>query len=107
MSLNDEMEDLSPWVNGKYIDLWSIGHLLGGLGIGILLYKLGIDFYTSFVGAGAGIILWEVFEKLYKDPEGWENRVVDAFIGIAGVVFGYLVMEYLDSIEQTYIHSTS
>jgi len=48
-----------------------------------------------------------VFEKLYKDPEGWENRVVDAFIGIAGVVFGYLVMEYLDSIEQTYIHSTS
>lgn len=93
MNSNDE---ISSWLNGKYIDLWSIGHFLGGVGIGIGMYKIGLNYYESFGFAGVGIISWEVFEELHKDPECWQNRVVDAVIGIVGVVFGYLVMEYLD-----------
>ena len=99
MNADEEMKNLCPWVNGKYIDLWSIGHFLGGVVGGIGAYKLGLNYYESFGSAGVGIISWEIFEELHKDPECWQNRVVDALIGIAGVVFSYLVMEYLDSIK--------
>lgn len=80
------------WVDGKYLDLWSVNHTLAGGVIAGPLYNLSIRFSYSFLIALVLIIGWEVYEAVRDIEETWQNRVTDTIVAIIG--FGILWMFY-------------
>ncbi len=75
------------WKNGKYLDLWSVNHVLAGSVIAWPLYKLGVPVVYNFGLAMLLIVGWEIYEIIYNIRETWQNRATDIITGIIGFVF--------------------
>lgn len=43
------VERTDIWREGKYLDLWSVPHVLSGISVALGLYILGFDFWAAFV----------------------------------------------------------
>lgn len=68
------------WKEGKYLDFWSIIHLVDGMfvaGIFILIgLKIEIGFLLSFIIS----VVWELVEP----PEAFWNKILDVITTMAG-----------------------
>lgn len=74
------------WVNGTYLDLWSVVHTLSGVFGGLVALFFSISFMVGFVAFCALAVLWEGFEYSIKVHETKRNRVTDVVLGAAGFV---------------------
>ena len=54
------------WTEGKYIDFWSIIHILSGILLGILLNLLGMNFWPALFTVIILAILFEIIETSLK-----------------------------------------
>jgi hypothetical protein len=72
------------WKHGKFVDLWSVVHLLAGFLLGGLFYLLGSQFLWSLIFALSIMLLWEVFELATGIIEESLNVIMDIIIGLAG-----------------------
>jgi hypothetical protein len=75
---------MNMWKHGKYIDTWSIVHLLSGVALGSGLYFLGYDFPSSFALSLAILLVWESFEWITNIIEPSINVAIDIIIGMTG-----------------------
>jgi hypothetical protein len=80
------------WTMRKYLDLWSVNHILAGS----ILASLFIFFNAPFLAAMAisfFILLgWEFYEITHKLHETIYNRICDMIVGMAGFfITNYLV----------------
>jgi hypothetical protein len=76
------------WKHGKYVDLWSVVHLLSGLMLCLGLFSLGYGFWSALVISLLLLIAWEGFEWLVGIIEPSPNVGVDLVIGFAGFLIG-------------------
>jgi len=78
------------WREGKWLDLWSIVHLLSGISLG-----LGISFFHFGAPASITIVFllltaYEMWEAMVKIAETPQNRFMDVVVGMASFLPTFL-----------------
>lgn len=82
------------WKEGRYIDLWSVNHILSGVVLAALLFNFSVGFWPAFIFATILFVGWEVYEVLVGIKEHTSNMVMDVVCDLAGflyVAFAYFV----------------
>ncbi|HYO45995.1 MAG TPA: hypothetical protein VEY33_04820 [Gemmatimonadota bacterium] len=74
-----------PWREGKYVDLWSVVHLLAGILLSSLLFRAGLSLFGAVAITLAALAGYEVVEKLAAVEEHATNRIVDILFGLGGL----------------------
>lgn len=70
--------------HGRFIDAWTIVHVMSGIVLGALGLLVGMDNPTLLVSTLALLFLYELFESLLGIVEDVENALSDVFFGFAG-----------------------
>ena len=84
------------WDEGKYIDLWTVPHIMSGVIMAGLFYWLGFGFWTNLLASAGLMVIWEFFE-LYAlgVHEHMTNKVSDVVTGLLGFAATYsLINKY-------------
>ena len=79
---NGKFERTDMWREGKWLDLWSVGHLLSGVSVGLAFYLLPFGNGASVVIAVLGFISYEMWEKIVGIEEASTNRCMDVVVGV-------------------------
>lgn len=80
------------WREGKWLDLWSVVHLLSGISIGLSFYFLHLGIFFSILFALLLMIsyeLWEIVEQIKETPT---NRFMDVIVGMAGFLPAFFIL---------------
>ena len=77
------------WREGKWLDTWSIVHLLSGITIGFFPRYLGLDTFSAYVIVFLLLVSYEMFEALAKIEETPQNRFMDVVVGMASFISVY------------------
>lgn len=78
------------WREGKFFDLWSVVHFLGGFAIGGALVYFGVEPYLAGAIGVALFAGWELFEVIVKIHEHGANRVSDLLVDYIGFFLAQL-----------------
>jgi len=84
------------WSEKKYIDTWSIPHLLAGVVLVGIFSWLGFSFWPNLILSFLLIIGWEFFELyILGIHEHYSNKVMDVILGIIGFFIMYaFILKY-------------
>jgi len=84
------------WEEGKYVDLWTIPHILAGVLLSGYLYWLDVPFWLNLLITLFIIIGWEFFELHFLNVhEHLSNKIMDVITGILGFFAMYsLIIKY-------------
>lgn len=80
------------WREGKWLDLWSVVHLLTGASIGFTFHLLPFDALSSTVIVLLALISYEMWEKIVEIEEAPTNRVMDVVVGMVSFIPIYLAL---------------
>lgn len=72
------------WSEAKYLDLWSIVHVLFGVMLGIVIPFFGFSFLVSVSIAVILLLAWELFESAVGIGEFAMNKFIDLLVGMIG-----------------------
>lgn len=73
------------WAEGKYVDLWSMPHILSGVIMGGVFNWLGFNFWLNLTVSAVLMISWEFFELYALDVhEHLSNKIMDVVTGLLG-----------------------
>lgn len=72
------------WKEGKYLDLWSVNHVLSGVVLGSLLLSFGVSLNSSLAVAIILFVGWEIAEIFMGIKEHTPNMVADVVCDLAG-----------------------
>ena len=89
--MNKEKWYLNIWDEGNYFDLWTVTHILAGLFFYGLFRIFNLDLEISFLFLMIFIILWEVYEVVFKIKESLGNKIIDFVLQI----FAFFLMHYV------------
>ena len=82
------------WAEGKYVDLWTIPHILSGVIMAGSFYWLGFSFWPNIISSIILMIGWEFFELHFLGiHEHLSNKVMDVVTGIIGffAMYGFII----------------
>src|SRR3989344_4038129 len=97
------------WREGKWVDLWSVVHLLSGVSTAFAIKWFGFGFAASAVIAFLLFVAYELWAAMVKIHETPQNRSMDvvagmvSFVPTANVVlatFGWLASRKAEEFEQ-------
>jgi len=80
------------WREGKWLDLWSVVHVLSGLLVGFFSYFVGIDALLGIVLAIVVFTVYELFEVYVEIEEAPTNRFMDVVIGMVGYIPAFFLI---------------
>lgn len=83
------------WREGKWLDLWSVVHVLSGLLLGFFFYYLHIHVILGLLLAVFLLVAYELFEKFVEIYEAPTNRFMDIVVGIAGYIPAFFLISPL------------
>ena len=70
------------WREGKWLDLWSVVHLLTGVSVGLGLYFVRFGAFASIVLALLSFVSYEMWEAMVHIEETPTNRFMDVVVGM-------------------------
>src|SRR3989344_3677947 len=79
------------WREGKWLDLWSVVHLLSGVSFGLSIGVLGLGTEASIIIVLLVFVLYETWEAMVKIKETPQNRFMDVVVGMASFVPTFLL----------------
>jgi hypothetical protein len=82
LTKDGQFERTDIWREGKWLDLWSVVHLLSGVSVGIGLPIFKFDAASVVLIALLGFIAYELWEAVVKIEETPQNRVMDVVLGM-------------------------
>lgn len=83
------------WREGKWLDLWSVVHMLSGLLVGFFFYYLKVHAIFGILLAVLVFIAYELFEifaEIYETPT---NRFMDVVVGMMGYIPAFFLISPL------------
>ena len=80
------------WKEGKYLDLWSLNHVLGGMLIAGIFIFLNIDLKLALILSFLITLSWEIYEVKKGLHEAPTNKVFDLLTNLLGVYLMYAVV---------------
>lgn len=83
---------------GKYVDFWSILHVLSGAAIGFYPRYFHFGMFATFVIVFLLLTMYEMFEVIAKIEEYPTNRVSDVVFGMIGFTPAYFLDQSLGSV---------
>lgn len=86
LTRDGRFERSDVWREGKWLDLWSVVHLLSGVSFGLALGVLGFGTTASVIIAFLSFVLYETWEAMVKIAETPQNRFMDVVVGMASFV---------------------
>lgn len=73
------------WAEGKWLDIWTLNHVLFGvISAHILLKLFYLPYFTALGLAITFYVVWEFIEVMTKAGEAPTNQFMDVLAGIAG-----------------------
>lgn len=72
------------WKEGRYVDLWSINHVISGIVLGSLLLSFSVPFGWALVVSLVLFVGWEIGETLAGIKEHMPNLIMDIVFDVAG-----------------------
>jgi len=90
---------------GKYIDLWSVPHVLSGVILAIIFNHLGMSFWLNFILSIIIMTWWEFFEEhVLNAREFLTNKIMDVVTGVIGFIIVYpFIIKYGFSVLFPYL----
>ena len=88
------------WWDGKFLDLWSIPHLLFGIVTILLFNQIGLDLVGGLFLTLLIAFLWEIFEYSKRWHEFLTNSLSDIVVAIIGYTITWLIIIYSHATEQ-------
>lgn len=79
------------WREGKWLDLWSVVHVLSGLLLGFFLYLFRVDAMYGLVFVVVLLSVYELFELLVDIYEAPTNRIMDIAVGMLGYILAFFL----------------
>ncbi|MDO8514192.1 MAG: hypothetical protein Q7S50_01450 [bacterium] len=70
------------WREGKWLDLWSVVHLLSGTSVGFSLIFIKFGTIASIVIGLLLLVVYEMWEAIVKIEETPQNRFMDVVVGM-------------------------
>jgi hypothetical protein len=86
----DDRTDI--WREGKWVDLWSLVHLLSGISLGFGMYLLHFGTEASILLAVISLTAYEMWEALVQIEEAPTNRFTDVVFGMLGFLPSFLIL---------------
>ena len=80
------------WREGKWLDLWSVVHILSGITAGLGLYLLHLNSSSALVLALTTFILYEIWEAFVRIEETFTNRIMDILAGMTGFLPAFFLL---------------
>lgn len=80
------------WREGKWLDLWSVVHLLSGASIGSGFYLLHFGALASVVLALLSLISYEMWEMIVHIVEMPTNRFMDVVVGMVSFLPAFFLL---------------
>jgi hypothetical protein len=84
ISRSGRFERTDIWREGKWLDLWSVVHLLSGMSIGFALYPVHFGAIASVIIVLLGLTSYELWEMAVQIKETPMNRCMDVVVGMTG-----------------------
>jgi hypothetical protein len=78
------------WREGKWLDLWSLVHLISGVSIGFGFYFLQFGTTASALFAFVLLVAYEMWEMIVQIEEAATNRCMDVVVGMVGFMPTFL-----------------
>lgn len=86
LSRDGRLQRTDIWREGKWLDLWSVVHVLSGVSMGLTAALLPFGTAASVVIAFLLLVAYEMWEAMVKIEETPQNRVMDVVVGMASFV---------------------
>lgn len=80
------------WREGKWLDLWSVVHLLSGFSTGFTLFVLNFGAQASTLLAFVLFVAYELWEAMVDIKEAPTNRFMDVVVGMVGFVPAFFLI---------------
>jgi hypothetical protein len=81
------------WKEGKYVDMWSIPHVLCGVILVGVFYYFKIGFWPNLILSTIIMIAWEFFELYVLDVHEYiTNKIMDVVTGLIGFFIMYTLI---------------
>jgi hypothetical protein len=90
------------WREGKWLDLWSVVHVLSGISLAFVIYLLRFDALAALVIATLLLVAYELWEAMVKIEEARTNRVMDVVVGLVSFVPAFFWLAPALTHEQVY-----
>ena len=78
--------------HGRFLDAWSVVHLLSGLLMGIVLVAFAVPLVSAFLVVVALATLYEAFEMVTGIIENLANVIVDVVLATIGLLAAYWLL---------------
>lgn len=78
---------INIWEEGKYADLWSVNHFLGGIVLAQMTIYLNLSFLSGLLLAVFLMVGWELYELAMGIEESAYNKSTDIGFGVLGFLF--------------------
>lgn len=85
-------KEFNLWAEGKYIDFWTINHILAGAVIAGVSVISSVPFWTIVIVLFSLTIVWEIYETIKNIRETIENKILDVIVAMVGFAIIYIVM---------------
>jgi len=80
--------------HGRYLDTWSILHVLSGFVLGLLILLFGFDWWIGLSVILIMLFLYEIFEAFNGIAEDVENSLSDIACGGFGTLLAYIFSSF-------------
>ena len=91
-----KLDHAKLWGEGRYIDLWTIPHVLAGVLLGGYLYWFGVSLLINITITAILVISWEFFELYCLGVhEHLTNSLTDILVALIGFIITYaFILKY-------------
>lgn len=97
LTRDGRFERTDIWREGKWLDLWSVVHLLSGVSVAFSIAWLGFGFPASAVIAFLLFVTYELWEAMVKIEETPQNRSMDVVVGMVSFVPAFFAIQGVPS----------
>lgn len=95
LTRDGKLERTDIWREGKWVDLWSLVHLLSGVSTAFAITWFGFGLAASAVIAFLLFVAYELWEAMVKIAETPQNRSMDVVAGMASFVPAFFLVRGL------------
>ena len=93
LTRDGKFERTDLWREGKWLDLWSVVHLLSGVSTAFAITWFGFGLAASAVIAFLLFVAYELWEAMVKIEETPQNRSMDVVVGMVSFVPTFFLVQ--------------
>lgn len=103
MTPDGKIKRTDIWREGKWLDLWSVVHILSGISMAFILFQFHFGAPASIVLAFLLLVSYEMWEAMVKIEETPTNRFMDVVVGMVSFLPVFFLFVPQLSLQQSIV----